>query len=399
MTGATPGNAKLRMFLGAVARGVGIVLLAAVGMTMAGGTFAQTPFPIGTCPADRITQGLNCTANDVTIASITVANAVASCTAGQPVLLALDVEIQAGAQARYDIGVFIAEDGGNILAKSSLAGSAQVCVAQALPTSAPWSNLNGNLCGDTTATTGTQILHIPLRPYLCIAGADGNLMLPGLVSWAQGANTSACPTSDPAPNVLGQYVAPGSPAKCSASLSTTIPVEVLGSITINKTVVGSNGTFAFTGTGFGAPAETGAPPFSIDTSVNAPHVISGLSTGPSSTYTITETAPAGYNLTSLQCSGGTVTTDLATRTATINLTTVSPNVTCTFTNAQTGSINIVKNTFGGDATFQYTASAPIPSPFAITTTAGTGNLATTALPAGTYTISEIPGPAGWPSRT
>src|SRR5688500_14570209 len=95
------------------------------------------PFPVDSCAADRIAQGLGqCSANDIRIASITITNGVTSCTAGQPVQLDLAVTIQVGAQARYDIGVFLATDGLPVDLRSSEGGS-NSCVVRELPTGAP----------------------------------------------------------------------------------------------------------------------------------------------------------------------------------------------------------------------------------------------------------------------
>ena len=370
-------------------------LLAATSVFTFAASAQTAPFPVDSCAAERIAQGLGqCTANDIRIASITITNGVTSCTAGQPVQLDLAVTIQVGAQARYDIGVFLATDGLPVDLRPSEGGSSS-CEVRALPTGAPWANLNANVCGDVSAATGTQTLNVVGGSYLCASDGSGRLVLPGVVTWAQGAATTDCPASLPAGTLASQYVAPGGPSKCNfASTATIPPVDVLGSITVNKTVAGPDGTFSFTGTGFAASA-TGEPPFSIATAGGSgSHTISGLSTA-SAVYTITESVHPGYNLTNLSCSGGTVTTDLASRTATITLTSANPNVSCTFNNAATGSITVVKNALGGDDTFAFTGSAALGSAFNITTAGNTGSRSVTGLPAGSYTVTEGALPGGW----
>jgi hypothetical protein len=71
------------------------------------------------------------------------------------------------------------------------------------------------------------------------------------------------------------------------------------------------------------------------------------------------------------------------------------SATCTITNEYTppipGSITIVKNTVGGDATFEFDGDL---GEFEITTSGGTGNETFTELTPGTYAVSEIV-PSNW----
>ena len=101
----------------------------------------------------------------------------------------------------------------------------------------------------------------------------------------------------------------------------------ISSITLRKTVVGNGATFAFTNTGTGvanvnlAPANNGT----------AQQVFNNLTAG---TFTLTEQALAGYQLTNLSCTGDTDggnTINLAARTVTIDLDALE-NQVCTFTN-------------------------------------------------------------------
>ncbi|MEO7812163.1 MAG: DUF11 domain-containing protein, partial [Usitatibacter sp.] len=355
---------------------------------------AQTaPYAIGVCASDRIAQGVgSCSANDIRIASIAVTNAVTSCTAGSQVQLDLDITIQVGAQARYDVGLFIAQDGKAIDLKAAQGGSAS-CRVEALPTSLPWADLNANVCGDVSAATGTQTFSINGGSYLCATDGSGQLILPGMATWSQNASTS-CPGSLPAGFVASQYVEPGGPSKCNINSSTASPpIAVRGSITVNKSMVGPDGTFDFSGTGFSGVG-SGEPPFAIATAAGTgSHVVSGLVIG--DTYTITEAASATSLLTNLACTAGSVTTDLAARTATVTLTSAEPNVACTFTNAATGSLTVVKNSPGGNDTFSFSGSAAIGAPFTIATANNTGSRSTTGLAAGSYAVSEGALPSGW----
>lgn len=111
------------------------------------------------------------------------------------------------------------------------------------------------------------------------------------------------------------------------------------------------------------------------------------------TYTVTESAVTGFDLTDLVCedpdNGSTV--DLDTRTATIDLD-PGETVTCTYTNTKRGTIVINKTAVGGDETFTYTGDL---GAFSITTTNGSGSQTFTDVVPGTYAVTEDTPPANW----
>jgi hypothetical protein len=344
------------------------------------------PFPSTLCAAGRISQNLNCTANDIKIASIAVNNA-SSCVAGTTVALDLTLQLQVTAQARYNIGVFIANDGLSPIVKTASGGANSCFVTSSGFAPPPLADLDGNACGDSSAANALVAVPIGLVNVLCKADANGNLLLPAVVTWD---TQSGTPTSCNAPT--SDWVFAGTPAKCNADILTSIPVTVVGGLTIVKNTTGGDGTFSYTGTGF-TGAGTGEPPFNITTSGGTgQHAITGLATGVQ--YTITEGAPGvGFTLSGLSCTGGTTSVNGAT--ATITLTNASPNVTCTYVNSAPGSITIVKNTVGGNGAFPFTATGTGVSNFSITTVGNTGSHPFTGLSAGTYVFQETPIPAGW----
>ncbi len=59
------------------------------------------------------------------------------------------------------------------------------------------------------------------------------------------------------------------------------------------------------------------------------------------------------------------------------------------------TLQIVKNTLGGDGTFGFTVAGPTPLSPSITTSGGTGATSVYAILAGTYAITESSSPAGW----
>ena len=158
----------------------------------------------------------------------------------------------------------------------------------------------------------------------------------------------------------------------------TNTITVPGSIQVVKNTVGGDGTFAFT-SNFGLTSLT-------TSSATASQTFSGLTAG--GTYSVSETVPSGWTQTSAVCTNGTP----AAITVVGGATTV-----CTFTNTKTappltGSIQVVKNTVGGNGTFAFTSNFGLTS---LTTTSGTASLTFSGLTAGgSYSVSETV-PSGW----
>jgi hypothetical protein len=359
----------------ALARGWLRLGVLAAGSLLAAVALAAPPFPANSCAGDRDVGSLVCTSNDITIADITVTSA-GSCIAGTTVNLDMTVNLQVGANQRYNVGVFIAGDGKRADISAANGGSSSCSVFSTPFSPLPFNNVDGNACGDIAGSNTVASVNLTNVPVLCQADINGFLVLPAVVTWENNAGTA---TSCQAP--VSQWVQAGTKAKCNVSTTTSTPVVVLGSITINKTTAGGNGTFNYTGTG------TGITPFAITTvGGTGTNAIGNLATN-NAVYTITESGMGGFALTGLSCSSG-GTGNVGTATATITLTPANPNVTCTYTNSQPGSIAITKNTVGGDGTFGFTGTGTGISPFSITTVGATGTQTFTGLGAGAYTITE-----------
>jgi hypothetical protein len=68
---------------------------------------------------------------------------------------------------------------------------------------------------------------------------------------------------------------------------------------------------------------------------------------------------------------------------------------CIFLNAERGSLKVVKETQGGDGTFQFTSKTLSSSNFQLTTTSGAAEQTFSNLvPGTTYDVTET-APAGW----
>ncbi len=106
------------------------------------------------------------------------------------------------------------------------------------------------------------------------------------------------------------------------------------------------------------------------------------------TYTVTETAVAGWSISDITCNDGNSTGDTGTGVATYNVE-VGETVTCTYTNNKNGQIIVAKETLpdGDSQTFNFTGD--------ITAALTDGNSSTAlSVAAGTYTVTET-AVAGW----
>ena len=130
----------------------------------------------------------------------------------------------------------------------------------------------------------------------------------------------------------------------------------LGAIQVSKHSLGGDATFSF----------TGPQNFQITTTSGAggPFTLPDL---PAGKYTISEAAPADWQLSGIVCTDPTNDSTTSGSTATIKLA-AGEVVACTFTNTRQASVTVEKQTLGGDGTFAFTGSKS----FSITTTAGNG---------------------------
>jgi uncharacterized repeat protein (TIGR01451 family) len=218
------------------------------------------------CAAARYGSSLNCTANDVAITQIAInrngSNPIgAGCTGGTTITLDLNVTVQFNKPDRYDIGIFLSEDGKSPKTLASQ-GGAQTCSVSVLPlggatglipnpfgASPPtvrtaFQNANGNVCGDggsssiplagyaadtgTPAGTGTATFVITGVQVPCQASASGSnkLGIPFLVSWEQNSGGTCSGPFD---------VKPTAPSKCNAPGGTFGDVDVVALPQITKT--------------------------------------------------------------------------------------------------------------------------------------------------------------------
>lgn len=235
------------------------------------------------CAADRYKAlqqssfsgpSLGCTANDVAITQIAInrnyypgvnvtpqANLLtgAGCVGGTNVTANLNVTVQFNKPARYDIGIFLAEDGADPQLLSTSAGSAKRCTVSILPLDSggipnpfgtgtvptPFNNLNPNTgayCGDgsnttiptaayasaTGTATGTSnatfvVYDVPIQ--CSAASSTGKLNVPFVVTWSQNSGNACSGPAD---------VTAGATSKCNAPTGTLGEVDVVTLPAITK---------------------------------------------------------------------------------------------------------------------------------------------------------------------
>jgi hypothetical protein len=165
------------------------------------------------------------------------------------------------------------------------------------------------------------------------------------------------------------------------------------SLVIVKNTVGGNGLFNYAGTGAGVSANFGLTTVAGTASTSFTNIALG-------TKTVTESVPSGWDLTSLSCSitstgsGNSTFNTASPPLATVNLA-AGDTVTCTFTNTKRANLVVVKNTVGGNGTFQYAGTGSgVSASFGLTTVGGTASTSFTDILPGSKSVTETV-PSGW----
>ncbi len=172
---------------------------------------------------------------------------------------------------------------------------------------------------------------------------------------ASGTGTSYMITGSTVSAILG--TAGGGVVDC------TYTNQKRGAIVVDKTTIGSTGSFTYTATGNGLSG------FGLTTTTagvaSTPQTFSNLQTGTlGGSRTITESGPGtGFQFTSLVCSSalGTstftpTTVQSATQVATITTLGAGDTVTCHYVNTGEGTIIVRKQTVGGSGAFSWTGT-------------------------------------------
>jgi hypothetical protein len=332
------------------------------------GALAQTQ----TCMDDLSPlDGLVCTANDVRVARYNVISGPPSCIAGEDITLVLQAELVSTASERYDTGFFVALDGGNALTGSCfrdylppplsgggtcsetggtclkdedcLGGDTDVCVGGYDPDNGPFYNAEfskdpGDTCGDLEQAV-TTLRDLPEITIKCQdQDNDGIADVGTCVAWdnLKSAGTEKKPSCTGIDDTL-----PNTKSKCNCEAVQVGEIEVLGQIIVDKVTDPSGDPQSFDFSLTGGPNNVDVS-FSL-TDQDDPFESEGLKAG---TYSVTESVPSGWELTSATCDDGSDPSaiDLA----------PGEIVTCTFNDKLLqGTLTLVKtvaNDNGGSAT-------------------------------------------------
>ena len=145
--------------------------------------------------------------------------------AGLPVTLTADFAMPLTAQARYDLGLYIATDGGG--GDGALTGE---CADNVVTSANSPTFFNADavpdLCGDIASPTYTpQIIHQAITVLCMDANGDGELNLPWCTSWRQPGSNAVCDSvTFASPETFDAY--PGAPSKCNCgTLDIGVTVE------------------------------------------------------------------------------------------------------------------------------------------------------------------------------
>ncbi|NNF29287.1 MAG: hypothetical protein HKN73_18825 [Gemmatimonadetes bacterium] len=338
---------------------------------------------------------LNCTANDLNLFfTIPEGGGLPLCLPGDPLEdLSVEAHFGSGAQNRWDIGLWIREDGTGVpdalrgdcrhwsLVPVGIEGDDGSVLVDGVATRfAPFYNEDGDSCGDLNQAFETVLEPVVLSGLLCNdSDGDGQLDVGACVSYDNNGNQDHDCTD---PSLATGETRPNTKSKCSCG-PLSIPVNIGGKIIIEKVTVPDTDTdtdFDFDGDDPGDLLD--------QTIKNGESYEQVLEAG---TYNVTETVPSGWELTDITCvdpSGGT-TDNEATATASIDLE-AGETVTCTFTNTQLGEIIVAKETLPDGDTQSFDFDGP--DDFDPSLTDGTSDNLSVA--PGQYEIAETV-PAGW----
>lgn len=246
------------------ARCIGAATPLVVGGLLLGAPPAQAQVA-GSCMQDvwkahGNSQSLTCTANDVTLSSadnicvhVTKGgpqdqippggdgcqdpnpDGQFTCVANQEFTFTADFTMPLTAQARYDLGLYIATDGGG--SDGALTGSCEANVVTAA-NSPTFINKDAGLdiCGDIDSANTPQVIRETVTVMCADTNSDSRVDLPWCTSWRQPGANEVCDSATF--TTAGTFDAfPGSPSKCNCG---TLNIDVFletASITVVKDAV------------------------------------------------------------------------------------------------------------------------------------------------------------------
>ncbi|MBC2698233.1 MAG: hypothetical protein HF974_07855, partial [ANME-2 cluster archaeon] len=276
-------------------------------------------------------DGLVCTANDVRVSHYNVIDGPTSVIAGEPMTVTLQAELVAGASERYDIGFFVALDGGDALNGSCFREFLlpPLCPRNESP-NCTYNPINGpfynaeyeedinDTCGDLEQGVTTYRNLTPITIIAQDSDGDGIADVGTCVSWD--IQTSDGSVNKPSCTCIDDTL-PGTKSKCRCEAVRIGNITVLGQIIVDKVTDPSEDPQSFNFNLTGGPSNVDVS-FSL-TDQNAPFESDGLESG---IYNVTELLPEYWELTSATCDDGSDPNAIDLGSGEI--------VTCTFTNTK-----------------------------------------------------------------
>lgn len=166
------------------------------------------------CMEDLYGSHLNCTANDVSIASVSavqILDADGGCTSPDDTVQFKAIwDVQSTSTQRYNVGLYFATAGQT----SALNGSCSISSLPYAPVP-PWFDFDNNMCGDIASSSQ---VHPEITMTVKCADPDGNnvLNVPYCTSWEQNSSTCTGPLN----------TVPGAPSKCNCENGFQVPITV-----------------------------------------------------------------------------------------------------------------------------------------------------------------------------
>ncbi len=349
-----------------------------------------SPVAAQTCIQDLSDFGLQCTAKDVKVTNIeTASGEELACPVGEEIEVDLVATLLAGAQERYDIGIFVSE---NEFANAQ-EGMCGVYTLEPTTTDPALAGPMGpfleletypDMCGDIGAEQ-TVMYHFTATVSCVDLDDDGLVDIETCLSWENNKkNDDGCEAPDP--NDLENFQAlPGTPSKCRCETANVGNLVVAPKLSVKKEIEGSPASVPdnFTVVADG-PDETDPDPDTSTLDVpsdGTPVAVPDTTIG---TWTLTEDVPMGWEFKSVSCTDGTTG---AAGSVSVDLD-YGDEVVCTFTNRQLPGNIIIEKQADFDPTKSFNFTGPADSSFSLQDGEDTG-MQYEGLAAATYQFFEL----------
>jgi hypothetical protein len=368
-----------------------------------------------TCVDDVTNRQNVCTANDVTIARLNVLQEIDGCTSvNDTATLVLQAELVAGSSQRYDIGLFIATDGGDSRTGTCFHGFFTPISTTPNPSSGvgPYLNAETNVPSDVCGDIAQGVTNLYTLPQLVVpcsdVNGDGKVDIGTTVSWDNNTNTTCTGAAGAVPGTkskcrtefigINLTIPTPTPTRTPTNTATRTPTAT-NTATRTNTPTATNtqvdtATSTPTRTSTATPTATNTP---ADTPTNTPTATDTAT--PTATDTATPTATDTATPTATDTATPTA-TDTATPTATDtpeDTPTNTPTATDTATPTATDTATPTATDTATPTVTDTPEDTPTTTPTATDTATPTAT--NTATPTATDTATNTATPTETPTAT